>query len=100
MSKYEAGSAPAVALEATAARTKARFANYGKGGLLCGADGLPHLIAEPGLALKYGHANDVLLPTVGFLLFAVPLALKCIGKSCMWPANVVAELRAGTLTAS
>lgn len=32
---------------------------YAKQGLLCGTDGLPHLIADPGLALRYGHAGDV-----------------------------------------
>merc|ERR1719343_1061504 len=55
---YEKGSAPALAIEATIARTNARFDTYGKAGLLCGTDGLPHLISEPGLALKYGHAPD------------------------------------------
>merc|ERR1719343_46557 len=122
---YEKGSAPALAIEATIARTNARFDTYGKAGLLCGTDGLPHLISEPGLALKYGHGSDTLIPTIGFLLFAgwigesgraylgeidkdtnkeiildVPLALKCMGKACAWPATVVSELRKGTLTAS
>lgn len=32
---------------------------YAEQGLLCGTDGLPHLIADPGLALRYGHAGDV-----------------------------------------
>jgi hypothetical protein len=57
--QYEAGSAPALALKATIERTEKRFASYGKAGLLCGADGLPHLIADPGLALRYGHAGEV-----------------------------------------
>ena len=57
--QYEEGSAPALALEATIAKTEARFAKYGKQGLLCGTDGLPHLIADPGLALRYGHAGDI-----------------------------------------
>lgn len=57
--QYEADSAPAVALKATIDRTEKRFANYAKAGLLCGADGLPHLISDPGLALKYGHAGEV-----------------------------------------
>ena len=57
--QYEADSAPALALKATIERTKSRFANYAKSGLLCGADGLPHLISDPGLALKYGHAGEV-----------------------------------------
>lgn len=57
--QYEAGSAPAVALQATIDRTNNRFANYAKAGLLCGNDGLPHLISDPGLALRYGHAGEV-----------------------------------------
>ena len=59
--QYEAGSAPALALSATIDRTENRFANYAKSGLLCGTDGLPHLIADPGLALKYGHAGETLV---------------------------------------
>ncbi len=57
--QYEKDSAPALALNASIERTKARFAKYSKQGLLCGTDGLPHLIADPGLALRYGHAGDV-----------------------------------------
>jgi hypothetical protein len=57
--QYEADSAPALALNATIDRTNKRFANYAKAGLLCGTDGLPHLIADPGLALKYGHAGEI-----------------------------------------
>lgn len=57
--QYEAGSAPYLALDATIDRTNKRFANYAKANLLCGTDGLPHLIADPGLALKYGHAGEV-----------------------------------------
>lgn len=67
--QYEAGSAPVLALDATIERTNARFANYGKAGLLCGTDGLPHLIADPGLALKYGHAGEVFVRPL--LLFAL-----------------------------
>ena len=42
-------------------RTEKRFANYGNAGLLCGGDGLPHLISDPGLALRYGHAGETLV---------------------------------------
>ena len=61
LKQYEAGSAPALALNATIEKTEKRFDNYGRQGLLCGNDGLPHLIADPGLALRYGHAGDVLV---------------------------------------
>ena len=49
-------------------RTSNRFANYGKAGLLCGTDGLPHLIADPGLALRYGHAGEIFVRFYGFML--------------------------------
>merc|ERR1712100_838154 len=103
MEKYEPESAPAIALKATMERTEKRFDFYANSGLLCGSDGLPHLIAEPGFALKYGHAGDIFIPTFGFLYFAgwlghsgrlylaatqdknkeiiidVPLAFECLG---------------------
>merc|ERR1712190_521071 len=106
---YEADSAPAIALKATMERTERRFEFYGKSGLLCGTDGLPHLIADPGLALKYGHAGDIFIPTFGFLYFEttknkekeiiidVPLAFACVGKAIGWPAMVIGELNNGTL---
>merc|ERR550514_906900 len=121
MKKYEADSAPAIALKATMARTEKRFDFYGNSGLLCGADGLPHLIADPGFAIKYGHAGDIFIPTFGFLYFAgwlghsgriyleatknrtkeiiidVPLAFVCLGKAFGWPALVAGELKNGTL---
>merc|ERR1719198_931067 len=110
MKKYDADSAPTVAIKATIERTEKRFDFYGKSGLLCGNDGLPHLIADPGFALKYGRAGDVFIPTFGFLYFAgwlghsgrlyleatrnrekeiiidVPLASACVGKALGWPA--------------
>lgn len=59
--QYEEGSAPALALKATIERTEKRFANYANSGLLCGTDGLPHLISDPGLALRFGHAGETLV---------------------------------------
>ncbi|KAG2429392.1 hypothetical protein HYH02_014049 [Chlamydomonas schloesseri] len=125
LKQYEADSAPAVALKATIERTKSRFANYAKAGLLCGNDGLPHLIADPGLALKYGHAGEVFIPTFGFLYVAgyigyvgrqyliavkgdakptdkeiiidVPLAVKLAWQGAGWPLAAVQELQRGTL---
>jgi hypothetical protein len=38
-------------------KTKTRFANYGSYGLLCGADGLPHLIVDGDL----NHAGEFLV---------------------------------------
>jgi photosystem I subunit 3 len=123
---YEAGSEPFLALEATKARTEARFAKYAASGLLCGNDGLPHLISDPGFAVKYGHAGETLIPTIGFLYIAgyigtagrtylqqvstrqkptqseiiidVPLALSIASKSWDWPGKAIQELATGTLT--
>merc|ERR1712124_133797 len=121
MKKYDADSAPTVALKATIERTEKRFDFYAKSGLLCGTDGLPHLIADPGFAIKYGHAGDIFIPTFGFLYFAgwlghsgrlyleatrdknkeiiidVPLAAACFGKALGWPILVSSELINGTL---
>lgn len=124
-SQYEEGSAPALALKATIEKTERRFDNYAKQGLLCGTDGLPHLIADPGLALRYGHAGDVLYPTIGFIYFAgwigyagtkyvqairkeakptekeiiidVPLAWKLLWAGLAWPVAALAEFRNDTL---
>jgi photosystem I subunit 3 len=122
---YADGSAPALALQATVDRTEKRFASYAKAGLLCGTDGLPHLISDPGLALRYGHAGETLIPTIGFIYVAgwigsvgreyiqtvakgakptekeiiidVPLALSLAAKGAGWPAKALTELRNGTL---
>jgi len=124
--KYEAGSAPALALQASIERTEKRFDMYAKTGVLCGNDGLPHLIADPGLALRYGHAGEIFIPTFGFLYVAgwigqagrtylnevkkeskptdkeiiidVPLALRIATQGAAWPLQVVTELRNNTLT--
>ena len=62
--QYEEGSAPALALKATIERTEKRFKNYADAGLLCGTDGLPHLISDPGLALRYGHTGETLVRSI------------------------------------
>jgi photosystem I subunit 3 len=70
-------------------RTEKRFANYAKAGLLCGGDGLPHLISDPGLALKYGHAGEVFVSTRwarlrGGLAAAGSLGCQGVGGSSSW----------------
>lgn len=126
LKNYEPDSAPALALNATIDRTERRFATYAKQGLLCGPDGLPHLISDPGLAIRYGHAGETLIPTIGFLYIAgyigyvgrdyiksvksdkkpvekeyiidVPFAIKLAFQGIGWPFRAIQELRAGTLT--
>merc|ERR1712187_260612 len=121
LKKYDADSAAALALRATMEKTDARFDFYGRSGLLCGTDGLPHLIADPGCALRYGHAGDVFIPTFGFLYFAgwlghsgrlylaatrnkdkeiiidVPLAFSCFLKALGWPISVTGEIIDGSV---
>ena len=46
MATYEVDSPPALALQQQIDRTNARFDKYSRSDLLCGTDGLPHLIAD------------------------------------------------------
>ncbi|KAK9810720.1 hypothetical protein WJX73_002564 [Symbiochloris irregularis] len=126
LKQYEPDSAPAIALKATIERTEKRFEIYAKQNLLCGSDGLPHLISDPGLAFRYGHQGEVFLPTIGFLYVAgyigsvgreylnyfkknvkkptekeiiidVPTALRLSAEGAIWPWRVVQQLRNGSL---
>jgi photosystem I subunit 3 len=67
MSKYEADSPPALALAQQVDRTKARFDKYSRSELLCGTDGLPHLIADG------GHAAEFILPGFGLYILLAGL---------------------------
>jgi photosystem I subunit 3 len=58
ISQYEADSPPALALQQQIERTKARFDKYGRSDLLCGTDGLPHLIADG----RWSHAAEFIIP--------------------------------------
>ena len=124
LKEYEADSAPALALNANIAQTKARFQNYRDAGLLCCADGLPHLIVDgnlehigeftiPGLGFLYvagwiGYAGrsyimankETAKPTEGEIIIDVPAALKIMFSSAGWPLYAVRELQKGTLTES
>lgn len=98
-----------------------RFERYGD--LLCGDDGLPHLIVDGSLA----HAGEFLIPSILFLYIAgwigwvgraylqavkkegspeeneiiinVPLAVKFMLSGFLWPLAAVKELTTGELTA-
>lgn len=121
---YEADSAPALAIEKSIEQTKRRFAMYGNQGLMCGADGLPHLVTTG----DWKHAGEFTLPGIGFLYFAgligwagrsyliksrsakkpadleilidVPVALECFGEAASWPLKAFNELKSGELTES
>ncbi|KAK8551363.1 hypothetical protein V6N13_119831 [Hibiscus sabdariffa] len=63
---YAPDSAPALAIKATIEKTKRRFDNYGKYGLLCGSDGLPHLIVSG----DQRHWGEFITPGLLFLYIA------------------------------
>jgi len=118
---YAPGSAPSLAINATIEKTKRRFAFYGNEGLLCGTDGLPHLIVDgdqahlgefvyPGLVFLYitgwigwvGRAYLIEVrnskkPTEKEIIIDVPMALKIMFRGFTWPLAAIGELRSGKL---
>ena len=123
MSTYQADSPPALALQQQIDRTNARFDKYSRSDLLCGADGLPHLIADG----RWSHAAEFILPGFGFIYISgwigyvgrkylraisttknpaeseiiinVPLALKIMATGYIWPISAWQELISGDLVA-
>ncbi len=121
MAQYEADSPPALALKQQIERTQARFDKYGRSELLCGTDGLPHLIADG----RWSHAAEFILPGFGFIYISgwigwvgrkylravsttknpteseiiinVPLALKIMTTGYIWPISAWQELISGDL---
>lgn len=123
-SKFDAGSPPALALEQQVGRTKARFDKYSRSELLCGTDGLPHLVADG----RWSHAAEFILPGCGFIYISgwigwvgrkyvravsttknpteseiiinVPLALQIMTTGYIWPISAWQELISGELIAA
>ena len=121
LSNYEEGTPAYLALTEQIDRTKVRFDKYGKQGLLCGADGLPHLIADG----RPSHAGEFVVPGILFLYIAgyigwagrsylaytrktdkpneneiiinVPVALGMMSASFLWPLAAWKELISGDL---
>jgi photosystem I subunit 3 len=124
LSTYEVDSPPALALQQQIERTKARFDKYSRSELLCGTDGLPHLIADG----RWSHAAEFIIPGFGFIYISgwigwvgrkylravsttknpaeseiiinVPLALKIMSTGFIWPISAWQELISGDLVAS
>ncbi|XP_021775586.1 photosystem I reaction center subunit III, chloroplastic [Chenopodium quinoa] len=118
---YAPDSAPALAIQATMEKTKRRFDNYGKYGLLCGSDGLPHLIVSgdqrhwgefitPGILFLYiagwigwvGRSyliaiRDEKKPTQKEIIIDVPLASRLLFRGFSWPVAAYRELLNGDL---
>ena len=123
MAQYEVDSPPALALKQQIERTQARFDKYGRSDLLCGTDGLPHLIADG----RWSHAAEFIIPGFGFIYISgwigwvgrkyvravsttknpaeseiivnVPLALKIMTTGFIWPISAWQELISGQLIA-
>jgi photosystem I subunit 3 len=121
LENYEEGTPAYLALEAQIEKTKVRFDKYGKQGLLCGADGLPHLIADG----RPSHAGEFVVPGILFLYIAgyigwsgrsylqfakktdkpneneiiinVPVAIGMMSASFLWPLAAWKELVSGEL---
>ncbi|TXG48258.1 hypothetical protein EZV62_027552 [Acer yangbiense] len=118
---YAPDSAPALAIKATMEKTKRRFDNYGKQGLLCGADGLPHLIVSgdqrhwgefitPGILFLYiagwigwvGRSyliaiSDDKKPAMKEIIIDVPLASSLVFRGFSWPVAAYREFVNGDL---
>ena len=123
MSKYENNSPPALALQQQIDLTKVRFDKYNNSNLLCGTDGLPHLIADG----RWNHAAEFILPGFGFIYISgwigwvgrkylravntiknpseseiiinVPLALIIMTTGYIWPISAWQELISNELIA-
>jgi len=121
LEKYEEGTPAYLALEQQIKKTEARFDKYGQQGLLCGADGLPHLIVDG----RWSHAGEFLLPGLTFLyitgwigwagrsylqfskktnkpneneiIINVPVAIGMMSSGFLWPLAAWKELIAGEL---
>jgi photosystem I subunit 3 len=124
LSTYQVDTPPALALKQQIDRTKARFDTYGRSDLLCGTDGLPHLIADG----RWSHAAEFIIPGFGFIYISgwigwvgrkyirsvsttknpaeseiiinVPLALKIMTTGYIWPISAWQELISGDLIVS
>jgi photosystem I subunit 3 len=119
LAKYEVGTPPYLALQSQIQQTKTRFKSYADSQLLCGADGLPHLIVDG----DFKHAGEFMIPgclflyTAGWIGWAgrkylntvatssnptekeiiidVPLALKIMLSGYLWPVVSWQEFVAG-----
>lgn len=123
LSKYEPSTPPFLAIQKQIDKTKLRFDRYGKAGLLCGTDGLPHLVADG----RWNHAGEFVFPGLLFLYIAgwigwvgrgylqyvastkkpiekeiiidIPLALKFSASGFTWPLSAWQEFTSGKLLA-
>lgn len=124
LEQYDSSTPPALALKVQIEKTKVRFKKYSESGLLCGNDGLPHLITDgrwnhagefifPGLLFLYitgwigwvgrGYLQSISRtskPTEKEIIIDVPLALKFSLSGFTWPLAAWQEFTGGKLIAS
>jgi photosystem I subunit 3 len=123
LSKYETGSPPALALQDQIDHTKLRFKRYSDSKVLCGSDGLPHLIVDG----DFNHASEFIFPGLLFIyitgwigwsgrrylemisnlknpmekeiILDIPLALKIMSSGYLWPFMAWNEFKSGNFVA-
>ncbi|MFN3360303.1 MAG: Photosystem I reaction center subunit III [Pseudanabaenaceae cyanobacterium] len=124
LSNFQAGTPQYQYLQHKIETTKARFSKYANSSLLCGEDGLPHLISDG----RWDHAGEFIIPSLLFLYIAgwigwvgrsylrairkdvdeaytkeiiidVPLALQCMLTGFIWPLAALQQFGSGELTA-
>jgi photosystem I subunit 3 len=119
LKKYEANTPPSLAIQEQILQTKNRFARYSDSTLMCGTDGLPHIIADG----DWAHATEFMLPGMMFLyttgwigwsgrkylqtvalsknptekeiIIDVPVALNIMISSYLWPRAAWDEFISG-----
>jgi len=124
LSKYQPDTPPFLAIQKQIDRTNTRFDKYAKSGVLCGSDGLPHLITDgrwnhagefifPGLLFIYitgwigwvgrGYLQAIVTtskPTEKEIIIDVPLALKFSLSGFIWPLAAIQAFTSGQLLQS
>lgn len=124
LAKYEEGTPPALAIKEQIKKTQMRFDKYSSSGILCGPEGLPHLIADG----RWNHAGEFMLPGLLFIYITgwigwvgrgylqavstmnkptekeividIPLAIKFSLSGFTWPFAALQEFTSGKLLAS
>lgn len=121
LTQYDPSTPPGLALKEQITRTKARFSKYSQSGVLCGNDGLPHLITDG----RWNHAGEFIFPALLFIyitgwigwvgrgylqaasksskptekeiIIDVPLAIKFSVSGFIWPLAAIQEFNNGKL---
>lgn len=124
LSKYEPLTPPALALQKQIEQTKVRFTKYRNSGVLCGSEGLPHLITDG----RWNHAGEFVIPGLLFIyitgwigwvgrgylqavsslskpnekeiIIDVPLAIQYSLSGFIWPLAAIQEFTSGNFLVS